>query len=69
MVKIKIYGNAFAHRFAYEQGQHLVSPEIAKKLVDLGVAEILSSDVETATTATKVETAVTKPKKQLGKKK
>jgi len=59
MVKINVYGNAYAYKMSYKRGQHLVSPQVAKRLVDYGVAEILSSEVQTATLPEpKVRTAV-----------
>lgn len=61
MVKVNITGNAFAHKLAYGRGIHLVSPEIAKRLVEANVAAVVAVEEE------KVETATTPAPKNVEK--
>jgi len=69
-VKVIVTGNAYAYKMSYRRGLHLVSPEIAKRLIDYGVAKKVD-EPETATIPEpKTERAVkeSKPKRKTKKK-
>ena len=70
MVKINVTGNAHAHKLAYGRGIHLVSRQIADRMLELGIAEELDTVPEQPEAATTPEPVIetaqvkTRPKKK-----